>query len=115
MTNSFKGGVFDKVRSITMMNFYPFEHDLFEKISQHFSFLRNLNLINSKAQKNKQHSATFSTFPHLEKLDISRAHIDYAEQFLFEKNIRVPCLLELHISYETLIIVTNNFTNDLAR
>ncbi|UJR29663.1 hypothetical protein I4U23_017211 [Adineta vaga] len=115
MINSFDDGVFDKVRSITMIDSYPFEHDLFKNTFQHFPFVRNITLINSKAQKNKKHPSTLITFPHLEKLDITNAHIDYAEHFLSEKKIRLPCLLELHIAYETLIIVTNNFTNDLGR
>jgi hypothetical protein len=115
MSNYFEGGVFDKVRSMTMNDSYPFEHELFKKVSQHFPFLRNLTLINSTAQKNKQHSSTFITFPHVEQLDVTFAYVDYAEQFLFEKNTRLPRLLKLHIGYETLAMVTNNFTNDLAR
>jgi len=115
MSNSFQGGVFDKVQSMIMIDSYSFEHDLFKKISQHFPFLRHLTLINSIEQKNKQHSSTFITFPHLEQLDIMFACIDYAEEFLFQKNTRLPRLLELHIGYETLVMVTNNFTNDLAR
>ncbi|CAF2916384.1 unnamed protein product [Rotaria sp. Silwood2] len=98
-----------------MFDSYPFEHELFKKISQHFPFLRNLTLGNYTGQDNKQHSSTFITFPHLEHLDITFVHADYAEQFLFEKSTRLPRLLELHISYDTLAIITNNFTNDLAR
>ena len=113
--NSFRGGVFDKVRSMTMFDTYSFEHKLFKKVSQHFPFLRNLILINSIAQKKKQHSSTFITFPHLEELDITLACVDYAEQFLFEKNTRLPLLLKLHIGYGTLAMITNNFTNDFSR
>jgi hypothetical protein len=115
MSNSFQGDVFDTVRSMRMIDSYPFEHELFKKISEHFPFLRNLTVINSTGQKNKQHSSTFITFPHLEELNITIVSVDYAEQFLFEKNTRLPRLLELRIGYETLATVTNNFTNDLAR
>jgi hypothetical protein len=117
MMNSFQDGVFNKVRSMIMImvHSYSCEHDLFKQVSQHFPFLRSLTLINSIAQKNKQHSSTLITFPHLEHLDISLAYVDYAEQFLFEKNTRLPRLLELHIGYETLTMITNNFTNNLAR
>ncbi|CAF1020506.1 unnamed protein product [Rotaria sordida] len=115
LCNSFQGGIFDKVRSMKMIDTYPFEYELFEKISQHFPFLQNLTLDNFDGQKDKQHSSTFITFPHLEQLDITFTHVDYAEQFLFEKNTRLSRLLELHIGYDTLAIVTNNFTNDLAR
>ncbi|CAF3908588.1 unnamed protein product [Rotaria sordida] len=113
--NSFQGGLFNKVRSMKMFDSYPFEHDLFEKISQHFPFLRNLTLDNEAGQDNKQHSSTLITFPYLEHLNIMFADADYGEQFLFEKNTRLPRLLDLHISYDTLTMITNNFTNDLAR
>ncbi|CAF3429032.1 unnamed protein product [Rotaria socialis] len=115
MCTDFQGGVFDTVRSMTMIDSYPFEHELFKRVSQHFPFLRSLTLVNSFTQKNKQHSSTFIIFPHLEELDITLACVDYAEQFLFEKNTRLPRFLELYIGYETLAMVTNNFTNDLAR
>jgi hypothetical protein len=113
--NSFQGDIFFTVRSMTILDLYPLEHQLFQKISHHFPFLRNLTFINYMRQNNKQHSSTFVTFPYLEELDITRTNVDYVEQFLFEKNTRLPRLLKLHISYETLAMVTNNFTNDLVR
>jgi hypothetical protein len=63
-------------------------------------------------KKNKQQSSTLVTFPHLITLHLTKAHADYAEQFLFEKNTRLPRLLNLDIGYESLAMVTNNFTND---
>jgi hypothetical protein len=113
--NSFQGGIFDKVRSMKMLDSYPFEYELFKKISQHFPFLRNLSVDNDTGQDDKQHSSPFITFPYLEHLDITFAHADYVEQFLFEKYTRLPRLLKLHVSYDTLTMITNNFTNDLAR
>jgi hypothetical protein len=113
--NSFQGGIFDKVRSMKMIDSYPFEYALFKKISQHFPFLRNLTVDNNTGQDDKQYLSTFITFPYLEHLDIKFAHADYAEQFLFEKNTRLPRLLELHVGCDTLTMITNNFTNDLAR
>ncbi|CAF2520460.1 unnamed protein product [Rotaria sp. Silwood2] len=115
LNNSFQGGIFNKVRSLTMSDTDPFEHEFFEKVYQAFPFLRDLSLQNSKPQKNKQHSSTFITFAHLNELDIRDAHVDYAEQFLFDKNTRLPNLLSLNIEYKTLVIITNNFTNDSAR
>jgi hypothetical protein len=79
LSNSFQGGVFDKVQSMIMIDSYPFEHELFKQVSQHFPFLRSITWINSIAQINKQYSSTFITFPHLEQLDIALAHVDYAE------------------------------------
>ncbi|CAF4098336.1 unnamed protein product [Adineta steineri] len=43
---------------------------------------------------------------------IRSAHADYAEQFLIDKYCHLPCLLNLDIDYESLVLVTNNFTND---
>jgi hypothetical protein len=115
LNNSFQGGIFNKVRSLTMCDTKPFEHEFFQEVCQAFPFLRTLSLQNTKPQKNKQHSSTLITFAHLIKLDIRHAHVDYAEQFLFDKNTRLPNLFNLNIEYETLVITTNNFTNDLAR
>ena len=114
-TDAFEGDVFDKVRSMIMDYIRPFKHELFEKVSQHFPFLRKLTVVNPIRQKNKQHSSAFVTFPHLEQLDITLADVDYAEQFLFQNKTRLPRLFVLHVSYETLAIVTNNFTNNSAR
>ncbi|CAF4756005.1 unnamed protein product, partial [Rotaria sp. Silwood2] len=49
------------------------------------------------------------------ELNLIFAHIDYVEEFLLETNIRLPRLTILGIKYESLAMVTNNFTNDAAR
>jgi hypothetical protein len=48
-------------------------------------------------------------------LKLETAHVDYAEQFLLEKNTYLPRLMNLNIGFESLAMVTNNFTNDAAR
>jgi hypothetical protein len=48
-------------------------------------------------------------------LYLGTSHVDYGEQFLFFKNIRLLRLLEFTIQYETLAIITNNFANDATR
>ncbi|CAF3386053.1 unnamed protein product [Rotaria socialis] len=115
LNNFFTGGIFNKVRCLFMNDTSSFEHELFALVSQAFPYLEKLYVYNFQAQKNKQHSSTLIVFSHLVKLILSAVHVDYAEQFLFEKNTRLPRLLELTIEYETLAIVTNNFTNDAAR
>lgn len=115
LSNCFQGGVFDNVRSLAMMDERPFEHELFEKISRQFPFLRKLDVLNKKPQKNKQCRSTLIIFSHLVKLNLRSAHIDYVEQFLFETNTCIPHLENLVIEYEELAMVTNNFTNDAAR
>jgi hypothetical protein len=115
LNNSFQGGLFDKVRCLYMEDIRPFEHQFFKLISQDFPCLKELNICNREPQKDKQHSSTLIKFPQLILLNLVNAHVDYAEQFLFDKNTYLPCLLDLRIEYESLIMVTNNFTNDATR
>ncbi len=115
LNNYFKGGMFDKVQFLLMIDLCPFEHNFFKMISQDFSFLKELHIRNNKSQKDKQQSSTLIIFPHLIGLDLSGAHVDYAEQFLFDKNTHLPRLAVLRISYTSLAMVTDNFTNDAAR
>ncbi|CAF3381034.1 unnamed protein product [Rotaria sp. Silwood2] len=115
LNNYFKSGIFDKVQYLMMMELHPFEHNFFKIISEDFCFLKELHIINNKSQKEKQQSSTLIIFRHLAILDLIDAHIDYAEQFLFDKNTHLPRLRYLRILYESLRMVTNNFTNDEAR
>jgi hypothetical protein len=115
LNNSFQGGMFNNVQSLMMTDFCPFEPNFFQVISQSFPLLQLLRIFNDKPQKEKQQSRTCLMFTHLILLDIDYAHVDYAEQFLFDKNCHLPCLLNLSIGYESLIRVTNNFNNDAAR
>jgi hypothetical protein len=110
--NSFQGGMFDKVRYLTMDDTIPFEHKFFQLISQHFPFLECLSILNSDPQEDKQHSPTLISFPRLTLLDLKWADVDYAEQFLLKKNAHLPRLLNLCIKYESLAKITNNFTDD---
>ncbi len=115
LNNSFQGGMFVKVRCLTMTDTYPFEHKLFKIISDDFSFLKELHICNRQPQKEKQYSSTLINFPLLNLLNLVKAHVDYAEQFLIDTNTHLPCLLDLCITYESLTMVTNNFTNDATR
>jgi len=112
---SFPGGMFDKVRYLKMKDNRPFEHQLFKLVSQDFPVLEFLYIYNMQPQKDKQHSSTLITFPHLKFIQLQAAHADYAEQFLFEKNSHLPRLINLCIGYTSLAIITNNFTNDTTR
>ncbi|CAF1318472.1 unnamed protein product [Rotaria sp. Silwood1] len=115
LNNFFPGGMFNKVRYLTMNDTSPFEHELFKLVSQDFPYLENLYICNFCAQENKQDSSTLIVFPHLIALKLGRSHINYAEQFLFEKNTRLPRLRKLTINYKTLEMVTDYFTNDAMR
>jgi hypothetical protein len=115
LNNSFQGGIFDKVVYLVMTDVDPFEHELFKIISQDFSLLKHLCIENHQPQKNKQNSSTLIIFPQLIVLNLFQAHVNYAEQFLYDKNTSMPCLLNLGIEYKSLIMVTNNFNNNAAR
>ena len=115
MTSSFQGGKFDKVEGLIMLDRCSFDHELFKIISRDFPFLQTLVINNLESQRFKNHSSTFITFNHLWKLSLRNAHIDYAIEFLSDRNIRLPRLTNLSITYETLAIVTNSFTNDETR
>jgi hypothetical protein len=110
--NTFQGCMFHKVRYLKMGDNRPFEYNLFQIISQDFSFLQFLYIENSRPRKNKKNSSTLITFPCLIFLDLQDAHIDYAELFLLKKNIRLPRLLNLCIKYQSLKRITKNFTDD---
>jgi hypothetical protein len=108
----FQGGMFQKVRYLTMNDTHPFEYKVFKRISQDFSFLEFLRIINGDPIKDKQHSSILITFPYLKLLDIKWTHFEYAELFLLERNTHLPRLVNLSMKYTSLITITNNFTND---
>ncbi|CAF1285114.1 unnamed protein product [Rotaria sp. Silwood1] len=115
LTNSFRHDNFYKVRWLVMSDAHSFEHEFFKILSQDFPFLQRLTVYNLEPQKNKQHSSTLITFAEVSELNLAFAHIDYVEEFLLETNIRLPRLTILGVKYESLAMVTNNFTNDAAR
>jgi hypothetical protein len=111
LDNSFHGDMFDTVEFLTMEDVLPFEHNLFKLISQCFPRLKVLCITNYQAQKKKKHSSILIVFPHLIRLNLVDAHVDYAEQLLCDKNTHLPALLDLFIEFKSLAIITNNFTN----
>lgn len=112
LDNSFPGGMFHKVRQLKMSDVIPFEYNLFKLISQDFPFLEILYVFNRYPQKDKQNSSILITFPYLKFLDLDSAHVDYVELFLLKQNMYLPRLINLFINYESLVTITNNFTDD---
>ena len=113
LKNFFPGGIFHKVRFLLMSDRHPFQHKLFQVISQDFPFLENLCICNDRPQEDKQqYLSTLVTFPYLTILQFHGAHVDYVEQLLLKKNAYLPCLLDLHVEYKLLAIITNYFTID---
>ena len=110
LNNSFQGNIFDTVQCLTMLDARPFEHDLFQLVSQCFPRLKELHVVNYQPPKTKQYSSKLIIFPHLILLNLIEAHVDYAEHLLFDKNTHLPALSDLCVKYESLAIITNNFT-----
>ena len=115
VTIRFTGGMLDKVRRLVMSDIRSFVNRFFQIISQSFPPLESLLIINEKAKQNEEHSPTLITFPHLLRLDLKGAHIDYARQFLSDENTSLSRLIHLEIGYETLSIVTEDFTNEATQ
>jgi hypothetical protein len=117
ITNNFAGGSFNCVRSLSLIDQYPFEHNFFERIAQSFPLLNQLSIINCQPQKNKESHQTMSIvrFDHLTCLCLLSAHVDYVKQFLFDKKTYLPRLIMLRINYQLMAEVTDNFTSDAAR
>ncbi|CAF4449238.1 unnamed protein product, partial [Rotaria sp. Silwood2] len=75
ITNNFPGGIFKYIREISLFDERPFEHEFFFQISQSFPFMKKLDVINKKPQKDKQsrnldHNQHLSIieYPHLSQL-----------------------------------------------
>ncbi|CAF3295900.1 unnamed protein product [Rotaria socialis] len=116
MSSCFQGGRFNKVRMVLLLDRLPFEHKLFKIISQGFPFLQKLTIVNYEPQTNEQqHLSTLITFKHLFELNIREVHTDYVIQLLSDRKTRLPRLTNLVIEYKKLVVVTNNFTNDMTR
>ncbi|CAF1408402.1 unnamed protein product [Adineta ricciae] len=109
----FRGGHFNQVRMLSMVDQRPFEYELFQIISQDFPLLEELTIINSEPQENREHHGQRALiFSHLFHLAIIFVHRDYMMQFLSERNALLPSLTHLKMDYKVLRAVTNNFTND---
>ncbi|CAM4840020.1 unnamed protein product, partial [Rotaria magnacalcarata] len=118
ISHGFPGGTFINVRILSMLdNSHPFEHNFFAQISRSFPLLSRLILRNLTPQKEKRSHqllkldeiSSFIEYSHLVELDCAHVHIDYVEQFLSNVNTCLPCLCKLHVQYEHLVTVTENF------
>ncbi|CAF3693730.1 unnamed protein product [Rotaria sp. Silwood1] len=124
VTNNFPGGLFTCVRTISLHDEHPFEHEFFLRIQKSFPFMKKLSLNNFKPQNNKlcresqNDNQDFSiiNYPYLTILTLYDAHDDYIEEFLVDTKICLPNnVVHLNIYYKQLKRVTHNFTRDTTR
>ncbi|CAF4589421.1 unnamed protein product, partial [Rotaria sp. Silwood2] len=124
VTNNFPGGLFTCVRTISLYDEHPFEHEFFLRIAQSFPFMKILSLRNLKPQNNKlcresqNDNQDFSiiNYPYLTTLTLYDAHDDYIEEFLVDTKICLPNnAVHLNIYYEQVKRVTHNFIRDTTR
>ncbi|CAF1676580.1 unnamed protein product, partial [Rotaria magnacalcarata] len=119
--NTFPSIVFSSVRHLAVHDIVPFKHEFFMRIARFFPLIKQLRVINFEPQTlnelNSQNDQLYSIveYPYLISLTLSNAHIDYVEQFLNETKTRLPRLTKLHVNYNQLTIVTENFTRDITR
>ncbi len=103
----FQSGRFHKVRELSICGRDPLEYKLFQIISHDFPFLNILFISNRYPIEDKQYSSKLITF-----LDLKYTHVDYLELFLMKNNAYLPRLLNLSLEYESLTMITHNFTNN---
>ncbi|CAF4193149.1 unnamed protein product [Adineta steineri] len=124
ISSRFPGGVFRNVRVLRVVDTKrSFGKTFFAKISRSFPLLTRLTVSNAIEQVEKpswrlkkfNETSSIITYPHLAELVLSDVHIDYVEQFLFSFNTCLPCLNSLHVQYEHLTTITENFTRDATR
>ena len=116
---AFSGGTFERVRTLFVFGLKPLEQEFFKKIEESFPHLEALSLFSYTPRIIKQNSSTAHssrlTFSRLNYLNLRCAHMDYVEQVLSDELTCLPSLRELHVEYDKLTALTNNFTNDVAR
>jgi hypothetical protein len=119
ITNKFlSDGIFMNVRKVYVNDpMRSIEYNFFDLISKTFPLLEDLTVL-CMVNQNKldEHKQIFSIikYSRLITLDLIMSHLDYTKQFLFNTNTRLPRLTTLHIDYENLVNVTEDFTSNIT-
>ena len=115
MSNSFHRGLFKCVRKIALFDECPFEHEFFLELAQSFPFIEELLVCNWEPQKNDKQQWSIIEYPHLSELYFVQTHENYVEECLLNTKMCLLNNVSLHVSYDCLQRVTNNFTRDATR
>ena len=120
ITNNFQAGLFPSVTEVSLYDERLFEYEFFVRIAESFPFMKQLIIYNSKPQKNIQsiksnnddQMLSIIAYPNLIQLDLTAAHDDYVDLFLFGTNVSLSNNLRLWVDYQTLVRVTHNYTRN---
>ncbi len=115
ISNNYRRGLFKHVRSISLFDERPFEHDFFLELAQSFPYIKELFVYNWEPQKNDNQQCSIIEYPHLTKLYLVKAHDNYIEQCLLNTKMCLLNNVTLHVTYDSLERVTDNFTRDATR
>ncbi|CAF4520178.1 unnamed protein product, partial [Rotaria sp. Silwood2] len=123
ITNTFPGGLFKCVQTVSLLDDRPFEHEFFFQIAQSFPLLKKLKVSNRQAQKNKQcnkstnvnKNLSITEYHHLTQLGLEEAHEDYFEEFLLDTKTHLSNRVYLIGDYRLLEKVTHNFERHSTR
>jgi hypothetical protein len=114
IANNFRDGLFSSVTQVSLRDEHSFEHEFFLRISKSFPFMKQLTIHNHKAQQNKSNNdnqiLSIIEYPNLTRLDLSYAHDDYVELFLFNMKMSLPNNLHLRVDCQSLERMTYCFT-----
>ena len=121
--NTIPDTVFRYVTYLLVEDVIPFEHEFFVRIARCFPSLVSFRVVSMERQSfnmntdlsaNSQ-SYAVAQYPHLTSLNLFLANDDYIDEFLNEQKTSVPCLTELNIVFNSLRIITQNFTREQTR
>jgi hypothetical protein len=119
VSNQFPSGYYPTVRLISLYDEYPFEHEFFLQLSKSFPCVEKLFLRNQESQQHKRSSKltklSIVEYSHLVELNIKAVCYDYVEQFLCDERASFQNNIRLHIDFNSLLHVTNNFKRQDTR
>ena len=115
LSNNFPNDSFKNVTELSLYDERPFAHEFFLRIAQSFPLLKELTVVNRKAQLDQRCIESIIVYPHLKGLDIRDVYDDYVEQFLVDTKMSLPNAISLSVRYEALERVTHNFQREATR
>lgn len=120
ITYGFTEGLYTNIRHLYLSDtICPFKHEFFLRIARSFPLLTHLTVFNSRflddLEEMNNQKKPLVEFHSLIRLTIHFQRVVYVEQFLVDTNTYLPNLIDLTVSYNNLVAVTENFTRHETR